>query len=148
MLKVRIFPGKSKELDLIKEISVLEAINIAGIEIKESYSVILNDKKLNIKNIGNIKTKDGQIIITREILSCVPTPKLSKVKIFLKQKGYELIPRAGKGDHIKFKNQNGSTIIINRDNCDKKTICLGSANKLVKEFNLSLTELYKEIMKV
>jgi predicted RNA binding protein YcfA (HicA-like mRNA interferase family) len=143
MIKIVIFPGSVIEVDLPSGHSISEILDVAQIDVDESQSVFVGRSKVSHADFDKIHVIDGYVIVAKGVRGEVPTPKVRKVVKFLKVQGFSLVS-GGKGDHMKFKNLAGETVIINRDNRDKQVVCLGSVKSLSGIFNLSPVQLFHE----
>ena len=141
MIKLIFVPGQSIELDISPGMSVSDILSIAGVELKENQAVAVGSSIVSKEDFDNVHVLDGYLIIATGAKGGAPTPKIRKVRKFLKNRGFSECS-GGKGDHIKYKNSNGEAVILNPDNRDKQVLDLGSAKSLAAAFGFSLVELY------
>jgi predicted RNA binding protein YcfA (HicA-like mRNA interferase family) len=142
-----------QEIKIVRIPGLTTTVEVSPLESLESIFLSLNISIDNEKecvyigngivlpeNFGKTHLIGKVIIIAKGVRGETPTPKVKDVIRYLSSLGYA--KSEGKGDHIKFKKESSPTIIINRDNSDKKHICLGSARTLANILELNLSELF------
>ncbi|WP_339673640.1 hypothetical protein [Dasania marina] len=144
MVELIIIPGKRIQLDIDVGESIASILEYADISLNENQSVFIAKNKVPETDYHKVHVLDGIVIIASGTKGYAPTPKWKSTIKYLKSKGFEKVV-GGKGDHEKFQDPNGNTIIINRDNTDKQHICLGSAKSLASAFNMNIVQLFAEI---
>lgn len=143
MIEVTIFhlaKGEKLTRSVVIGSVLSEVLNREGFVVDFSKEVLnVNQQKIEEGEVDLELYEDSIISITFPVKASAPTPKLKKVRRYLKQRGYTETP--GRGDHIKFTSSTGAAVTINPDNSDRKHICLGSAKQLALHLHKNLNQL-------
>ncbi len=101
--------------------------------------LFLGSQRIDEEDVEKINVTDNVIIIAKGARGEVSTPKLKAAIKHLKSLGFK--ESSGKGDHRKFTNERGDSVILNPAKTDSKHIDLGSAKDLARLLGHTLASL-------